>query len=161
MRVNGTPDCPTPSARAALWVAASLGTVHAAWSAYWAFGGRILLDTVGVWAVSVVEERPLMALGGLLAVAVVKFLAAWIPLLAETRRIPGRPVWRGIAWVGGPFLITYGTVNAAAAAAILAGWVETGSSDRPGLIGHALLWDPLFALWGAALTFALVVTRRT
>ncbi|MFN7243809.1 MAG: DUF3995 domain-containing protein [Dietzia cercidiphylli] len=145
----------------ALWVAAILGTVHAAWSAYWAFGGRVLLDTVGGWAVTVVEERPLLALVGLLAVAAMKFLAAWIPLLAETGRIPGRPVWRPIAWVGGPFLIIYGTVNAAAAATILADWVTTENPDRAGLIGHAFLWDPLFALWGAALTFALVVTRRT
>ena len=145
----------------ALWVAAVLGTIHAAWSAYWAFGGRVLLDTVGGWAVAAVEERPLLALGGLLAVAVAKLLAAWIPLLAETGRIPGRRVWRGCAWVGGPFLIIYGAVNASAAVAILAGWVETENYDRPGLIGHAFVWDPLFAVWGVALTIALVATRRT
>lgn len=145
-------------ARAAFWVAALAGTVHAAWSAYWGLGGRLLLDTVGQWAVNAVETTPSVALAVLLTVAAVKLVAAWIPLLAQTGRIPGRRYWRAATWIGAPLLTLYGTVNAVAAAAILAGWVD-GSGDRAGLLGHAFLWDPLFALWGAALTVALIASR--
>ncbi|GGH50973.1 hypothetical protein GCM10010921_30110 [Microbacterium album] len=144
----------------ALWVAAVVGTVHGAWSLYWAFGGRALLDTVGQWAVQAVDDEPALAFAVLLGVGILKLLAAWIPLLSERGHLPGRPLWRLVAWVGGPALVLYGLLNAAVAGAVLLGWTGTPADDRPGLIGHALIWDPMFAVWGAALTLGLVATRN-
>lgn len=69
-----------------------LGTVHAAWSLYWAVGGKILLDTVGQWAVKASREDPALAFWGLLAITMVKLAAAWTPLLAEIGRVPARRV---------------------------------------------------------------------
>lgn len=142
-----------------LWIAAAVGTVHGAWSLYWAFGGRMLLETVGRWAVEAVDAEPLSAFIVLFGAGVAKLLAAWIPLLAERGHLPGRRMWRAISWIGGPALIVYGSVNAIAAGAVLMGWVGTDADDLPGLIGHAFIWDPMFAVWGAALTIGLVATR--
>lgn len=149
-----------PGARVAFWVAALLGTLHAAWSAYWAFGGRVLLDTVGQWAVDAADSGSLAVSAGLLAIAIAKLAGAWIPLLAETGRIPGRRGWRFLSWIGGPALILYGGVNAIAASLALWGWIDTEIVDRRAMIGHAYLWDPHFALWGIALTVALFLSRK-
>lgn len=46
-------------------------------------------------------------------------------------------------------------------AAVLLGWiVPDGPVDRAALLGHALLRDPLFALWGATLLIGLWRSRR-
>jgi hypothetical protein len=59
------------------------------------------------------------------------------------------------------FLVFYGTALAAVATAVLAGVVTPGGEvDRIGLTGHALLWDPLFAAWGALLLAGLWRTRQ-
>ena len=34
-----------------------------------------------------------------------------------------------------------------------------GGYDRPAMIGHALLWDPLFLVWGATLLASLWLSR--
>lgn len=141
-------------------VAAWLGTVHAAWSAYWAFGGELLLETVGQWAVEAAREGSMAVAAGLLAVALAKLAGAWVPLLAETGRIPGRRLWRLLAWVGGLGLIVYGGANAIAGMASLAGWVDVEITDRQAVVGHAFLWGPHFALWGVALTAGLLLSRR-
>lgn len=146
--------------RLAFTAAAVLGTLHAAPSVYWAAGGRTLLESVGQWAVDAVEERPTQAAAVLAATGAVKLGGAWAPVLAETGHLPGRRVWRGLAWVGGPALVAYGLANVAGGALVLLGWVEQDGADRDGLKGHVLLWGPLFAAWGAALTAGLWRSRE-
>ena len=57
------------SARALLWLAAACGLVHAAFSAYWAFGGLWLTETVGQWALDWYRSAPASAMAVLLVIA--------------------------------------------------------------------------------------------
>jgi hypothetical protein len=57
--------------------------------------------------------------------------------------------------------VAWGGLNTVTANLVLAGVIRPdGGFDRPGMVGHAYLWDPLFLLWGAALVVALRVSRR-
>ncbi|WP_235531315.1 hypothetical protein [Phycicoccus sp. Soil748] len=39
---------------------------------------------------------------------------------------------------------------------VLVGAIHPSSGfDRPGMVGHAWLWDPLFLLWGASVVLGL------
>ncbi len=150
------------AARILVLAAAVIGVVHAAFSAYWALGGTWLLSTIGAIAVEFSRREPLES--GLLlgAVAVVKLLAALIPVALDAQRMPWPRVWRVICWVGGPGIVLYGLANIVASGAVLLGiLVPEGGYDRDAMIGHALLWDPLFLLWGLALTGWLWLTRPT
>lgn len=153
------PTAPRAPARTAYLLAALLGSVHAAWSLYWAFGGQALLDTVGRWAAQAADDPTPLAIVGLLTVGVFKLMAAWTPLWAETGRLPGRRLWRAVSWVAGPVLVLYGGANTVLGSLSLLGRSGATISDRQALLGHAFLWGPLFALWGIALTAALVLSR--
>lgn len=67
-----------------LWAAAIVAVVHGGFSAYWALGGRWLLNTVGHWAEGLVERHPVESGLVLGLVALVKLAGAAVPLLAET-----------------------------------------------------------------------------
>lgn len=143
-----------------LWVASVAGLVHAAFSAYWALGGRWLLDTVGEEAVRLAEEHPLQAALVLGGVTLAKLAGVAIPLGLGRGVMPWPRVWRLLSWIGGIGLLFYGLVIASVAAAVLMGWIVPGGEiDRRGLFGHAALWNPLFALWGGALLVWLWGTR--
>jgi len=71
-------------------VAAVLGLIHAAWSAYWAAGGTYMLSTVGQWAVDLAEREPLQAGITLAAVAAVKVAIALAPLQLPRAAVYGR-----------------------------------------------------------------------
>lgn len=61
--------------------------------------------------------------------------------------------------VGGG-LVLYGAVLTTAGAVALCGVVGLGEiDDRRALRWHKVLWDPWFALWGAALLATLALTR--
>ena len=143
-----------------LWAACVLGVIHAAFSLYWALGGRWLLATVGRFAVQTSDEAPLQA-GLLLAgTALLKAAAAVIPLTAAYGRFPFPGLIRILSWIGGAGLVVYGGANTVAAAAVLAGWIPAAAdADLEGLKGHAWLWDPLFLAWGAALLAYLFISR--
>ncbi|MFJ6680209.1 DUF3995 domain-containing protein [Microbacterium sp. NPDC091382] len=144
------------SAGVAAWIAFAAGMTHAAVSAYWALGGRLLLDTVGPWAEELGAEAPILS--GLLlgVIAIAKILASVFPILVLHDRLLPVRLWRAACWVGGGILLAYGGVNALVANAVLLGAVRTGSGyDPPAMIGHAYLWDPLFAVWGAAVITAM------
>jgi len=146
----------------AVLVACAVGLVHAGFSLYWALGGRWLLPTVGAWAVDAVDRSAAEA--GLLlgSVAAVKALAALIPVGVARGRVPWPRFWRGLCWVGGSLLLVYGVVNVLVSGAVLLGAVTPdGGYDRDAMIGHALLWDPLFAIWGAALLVWLRLSSGT
>ena len=143
-----------------LWAALTLGLVHAFWSFYWAFGGTWMLDTVGQWAVVSQLHQPTLTFFVLLGIGMVKTAAAVIPVAVEYDKLGGRRFWRGISWIGGIGLVLYGGVYAATALLMLTGVVAPGAGyDRPVMLGHALLWDPLFFFWGLTLVISLILTR--
>lgn len=86
-----------------------------------------------------------------------------MPLLVASGRLPARP-WRALCWAGAVVLVAYGVANTAGAWAVWAGLVDSpaadpASPDHAALLGHALLWDPLFALWGLLLCAGLARSR--
>ncbi|WP_135229343.1 DUF3995 domain-containing protein [Deinococcus fonticola] len=144
----------------AVRIAFLVGVIHAAFSLYWALGGTWLLDTVGQRPQDFVKSGPLSASLVLGLIALFKALAAVIPLLNAQGRLPWPKLWRGISWVGGVFLVLYGGFVTLTSLAVLGGLVNFGAYDRPAMLGHAFLWDPLFLMWGVALVWHLWQTRR-
>ena len=144
-----------------MWCAFAFGMLHAAFSVYWAVGGRWLLPTVGQWAVRAAAQNPGqtgLVLGG---VALAKAVGATVPVLVAYNRLPWRRTWRGLSWLGGTVLILYGAINVTVSGAVLLGFTRPADGyDRNAMIGHALLWDPLFAVWGAALITHLWSSRN-
>ena len=58
-------------------------------------------------------------------------------------------------------LIFWGGINTVVGNLVLGGAIEpSGGYDRPGMIGHAWLWDPLFLIWGTALAVGLAGSRQ-
>lgn len=148
--------------RVLLGAACVVGLVHAGASLYWACGGRRLLDTVGKGAVDLGREHPIGTAMLLLPVTAIKLAGSCLPLAVERPRYARfRRVIRLMAWIGGSFLVVYGTTYALLSAAVLHGVVHVpGEIDRLGMQGHAYLWDPLFAFWGLALVSGLWWTRQ-
>jgi hypothetical protein len=139
-----------------LWAAATAGTLHALFSLYWAFGGGWLLETLGTRILDQFEELR----WALVPVGVVKLAGAWVPVALDRRGWPRPRIWRPVCWTGVAILIAWGDVNTVVGQLVLTGVIDPdGGYDRPGMIGHAWLWDPLFLLWGAALAIGLWRSR--
>ena len=139
-----------------LLLAGVLGSLHAAFSLYWGVGGEWLVETLG--------RRLVDAFAGLewllLPVGVVKLVAAWVPLVAARAGWPLRRLSRGACWLGAAVLLTWGGLNTVVGNLVLAGViVPDGGYDRPGMVGHAFIWDPLFLAWGLALAVGLAQSR--
>ena len=148
--------------RGFLWAAMVFGLVHAFWSSYWAFGGTWMLNTVGQWAVVSQLDQPVQKFFVLLGIGLVKTAAAVLPVLVEYDKLGGRSLWRGVSWVGGIGLVFYGGTYAARALAMLTSLIAPGAAyDRSVMLGHALLWDPMFFFWGLTLVISLVLTRHS
>lgn len=151
------------AARAAVVTAAALGLVHAGVSAFWMLGGTWLLETLGQRVLGTFDGR----LWLLAPVVLVKVVAALAPLtlVAGASGTTGRSArWRrpirSLSWLGAAVLIAWGGANTVVSNLVLAGAVDPGGPiDRPAVIGHAWLWDPLFLAWGAALAVGLGLTR--
>lgn len=146
-----------------------VGLVHAAFSLYWALGGRWLIDTVGVWAADAAERHPFATGLTLLVVVCAKATFALAPVLVATGRIGrGWREHRGLlraGWVisaaGATLLMVYGGLYTAVGWLVLSGVVTAdGGYDRSAMLGHAALWDPLFLAWGALLAAGLWTWRR-
>ncbi|TCP56267.1 uncharacterized protein DUF3995 [Tamaricihabitans halophyticus] len=140
-----------------LGCAALLGVLHSFFTFYWLFGGEWLLATLGDRVVDAFADAPVV----LLAAGVVKVVAAIAPLLfAYWGWLRRRPV-KALCWVGAAVLIVWGGANTVVGNLVLSGIIQpAGGYDRPGMVGHAWLWDPLFLLWGAALVAGLVLHNR-
>ena len=152
---------PTPaSAFRPVQLACAIGLLHAAFSLYWALGGRWLLNTVGKGPEETLNKTAIGAAGALLLIALFKALAAVIPMLNAQGQLPWPRLWRGISWVGSVFLVLYGGVNTLVALGVLLGVIPSPGYDRAAMLGHAFLWDPLFLLWGAALVAHLWQRRE-
>lgn len=146
----------------ALLVAAGAGLVHAAVSAYWAAGGDSLVETLGATVVDRFADLRWL----LWIVAAVKVAGALGPLVLDRHAWlaplgrPARRLSRGVCWAGAAVLVAWGGLNTVAGATVLAGVIRPdGGYDEAAMVGHALLWDPLFLVWGLALAAGLRSTR--
>jgi hypothetical protein len=173
---------PRPGAIAA-WIAAGLGGLFAAISAYWAIGGTGLLDTVGgsLARAGRRHDAPLIAL--VWATVVLKLSAAALgPAVVYARRGPDEPMSdrggsngrrpngrgrdrdrlvRWLAWAAAIILTGYGAVLTGAGLLLQSGVIAIPrSADHRALRWHAFLWDPWFLVWGLALIAALLGARR-
>jgi hypothetical protein len=136
----------------ALLVAAAAGLVHAASSAYWGLGGDWLVETLGERIVTTFADVRWL----LLVVAAVKVAGALVPLWLARRGLLRRMPWVALLWLAVAVLVLWGGANTVVGNLVLAGVVTPdGGYDRPAMVGHAWLWDPLFLLWGLALAVAL------
>jgi len=139
-----------------LVVAAVAGLLHAAVSAYWAAGGDWLLATLG----TAIVERFADVRWVLWVVAAVKVAAALGPLVLHRLGWPLRVLTRGACWAGAAVLVVWGGLNTVVGSLVLGGVIRPeGGYDRPGMLGHAFLWDPLFLVWGLSLAAGLLRSR--
>ncbi|OZD62043.1 hypothetical protein CH272_23070 [Rhodococcus sp. 05-340-1] len=144
-------------------IACALGIVHAAFSGYWAAGGRWMLSSVGSFATEWVDTEPQTAKTALLALALVKLGAAILPALAymnrprlaaqNRTRLPSSIL--GISWPGSVLLILWG--GASFVGAVIG--LIASDENRSVKYGH-LFFDGIFLLWGAALLTALILSRK-
>lgn len=145
-----------PGTRTPLAIAAGAGLIHATTSLYWAGGGTWLIETVGD-ASARLEASGLTVALALGAAAIAKAALAVAPLRLASSRVP---VVRGLLWVLALVLAVYGTVLTIAGLLALTG-VFGEVADAVSLAGHALIWDPLFAIWGIALGLGLRRSGRS
>ena len=139
------------------FVAASVfGAVHAGFSLYWAAGGTLLVWSLGTGLVERFRGRDWL----LVPIGVVKLVAAVAPLVMARSGWPGRRIARSTCWLGALVLVVWGGLNTVVANLVLAHIIHSTSGfDRPGMVGHAYLWDPLFLAWGTALMIGLLASR--
>lgn len=159
-------------ARAGAIVAVSLaavcGLIHAGFNVYLAASlgsAGATSDEYGLWSTD--RARPLLA-----AMAIMAFLVAIIPIPTVLTRSPSVLFWRAVCWLGGGFLVLYGTANLLLSRLTSSGiaivpsnpgssrWAEGSESFGPLILtGHATGWDVLFVVWGVSLLVALFLTR--
>jgi len=136
--------------------ASAFGVIHAGFSFYWAAGGTLLVSSLGTGLVESFRGREWL----LAPIGAVKLVAAMAPLALARSGWPARRVTRWTCWLGALLLMGWGALNTAVANLVLADVIQPESGfDRPGMIGHAYLWDPLFLAWGAALMIGLLASR--
>jgi hypothetical protein len=136
--------------------ASTFGVIHAGFSFYWAAGGTLLVSSLGTGLVESFRGREWL----LAPVGAVKLVAAVAPLALVRSGWPARRVTRRTCWLGALLLIGWGGLNTVVGNLVLANVIQPKSGfDRPGMIGHAYLWDPLFLAWGAALMIGLLPSR--
>ena len=158
MRCEIADYVPAPRvAPTAAWTAFGFGLLYAGVSVYWAAGGRWLLDTVGGSLGQLGRQRDTAALMTVWAAAVIKLIAAVIPLLAIRRsRGSRRRVVRILAWAEAAILVGYGHVLTAAGLLLQAGIIlPAAGADHGALAWHAFLWDPWFLVWGLLVLLAM------
>jgi Protein of unknown function (DUF3995) len=148
-------------------VAAGLGTASAAVSAYWAFGGAALLDTIGGEIERWGRQRSAGVVIALWAIVVVKLVGAGAPLVFAGVGAGRLPAWtrtrwvRRLGWLAAVGLTFYGGVLTVAGLLVEAGVLEAADdADEHALAWHTYFWDPWFALWGAAFTVAMWCSQQ-
>lgn len=142
--------------------AAAAAFAHAVPSLYWAMGGTLGMDSLGTWAPAWRAESPVLVGILLVGIFVAKAAGGVVPVLATRRRMPWPGLWRALSGAGAGVLVLYGGANTLVGGLALSGAVA-GPADgaaRDALIGHVLLWDPLFLVWGLLLAGGLWRTRR-
>jgi hypothetical protein len=146
--------------------ALGVGLAYAAISVYWALDGRWLLNTVGISLSLPGQAGHAAALAAVWGAAVLKAVAAVLPVLAVrpdgARPDRGRPggrdrrLVRALAWIEAAILISYGLILTAAGLLVQAGVIKAAArADQLALRWHAYLWDPWFLVWGILVFTAL------
>ena len=93
-------------------------------------------------------------------IGIAKLIAAVAPLALVRWGWPARVAARFACWMGAFVLVVWGGLNTTVGNLVLAGVVRPEFGfDRSGIIGHAYPWDPLFLVWGAAVTTGLIASR--
>ena len=152
------PAPPGALSTGAFVVAAVLGAVHAGFSIFWALGGAWLVWSLGTDLVARFADRTWV----LVPIGAVKLVCAVAPLVLSCSGWPLRVLTRTGCWVGAALLLGWGGLNTAVGNLVLSDVISPAAGfDRPGMIGHAYLWDPLFLIWGVAVTIGLLASRRT
>ncbi len=143
-----------------------VGLAYATISVYWALGGKWLLSTVGISLSQPGQAGRAAALLAVWGAAVVKAVAAVLPLLVVigwqdmTDRRWSRSA-RRLAWVEAAILTGYGLVLTVPGLLVQADVIKAAANaDHTALEWHAYLWDPWFLLWGILVVIALRRSRR-
>jgi Protein of unknown function (DUF3995) len=159
-------DRSDPAAVTAAAIAAGLGTASAAVSAYWALGGTALLDTVGGDIERWGRERSAAVVVTLWVIVVLKLVGAAAPLVLVGVGASRLPTWtrsrpaRVLGWIAAVGLTVYGGVLTVAGLLVEADVLDAAEdADERALAWHTYLWDPWFALWGAAFVVAMWRSR--
>jgi len=140
-----------------------LGLLYAAVSVYWGLGGTTLSDTIGGSLERGGRAGDLVVVLALWAAAVLKVIAAVLPLLA-IYRLGGMGWQRNVvrlAWFEAAVLVIYGLVLTTVGLLVQLGNIAaSASADHRALAWHAYLRDPWFLVWGLLVTAALLRTRH-
>lgn len=141
-------------------LAAAAGLIHAGFSLYWAFGGTVLLETVGGWATTLQHEEPAGFAMRFAIIGTVKILASCLPLLLLSGRLRLRRTLRTISFIGAALLILMSLWTIVTGTLVLSGRraLAEGATDASTL-WTTVLWHPLFLIWGTALLAALLLSR--
>lgn len=139
-------------------LAAVAGGIHTAITVYWAVGGRALVWTMGDDFIAKFAS----AMWVLYPLAAVKAVGAFGPLWLQNHSWwPLRRGTRLIYWAAAAVLIVWGGLNTVAGNLVLFHAIHpTAGYNRPVMIGHAWIWDPIFIVWGIGLFMGLLRTRR-
>jgi Protein of unknown function (DUF3995) len=142
--------------------ALAVGLAYTAISAYWAFGGTWLLDTVSS---SLVTAHPsVTAVMAVWAAVVLKAVAALLPLHVCLTPPPSKrhDRLRLLAWAEAAVLTLYGFAFTLAGLMLQVGIIhQRRTADRRALVWHAYLWDPWFLVWGLSVIIALALTSTS
>lgn len=139
-----------------LVVAAVFGGIHAGFTFYWSIGGTWLLSSLGTDLLERFDGQEWT----LALVGVVKLVGALLPAALAGAGWPARVFTRGLCWLGAIGLILWGGMNTVIGNLVLTGLIKSDSGyDHAGMVGHALLWDPIFLAWGVALALGLLASR--
>lgn len=144
-------------------LACGIGLLFAAVSIYWALGGMWLVDTLHRSFQEGARTREPGLVLVVWAAAVLKVVAAVLPLVALHRLT--RPGWNRLVWVlswlAAAILTFYGLVNTAAGLLVLWGVIGlSAAADHRTLTWYAYLWDPWFLAWGLLAAAALLRGRH-
>jgi len=144
-------------------LACGIGLLFAAVSIYWALGGMWLVDTLHRSFQEGARTREPGLVLVVWAAAVLKVVAAVLPLVALHRLTWAgwnRLVWV-LSWLAATILTFYGVVTTAAGLLVLWGVIGlSAGADHRTLIWYAYLWDPWFLVWGLLAAAALLRGRH-
>ena len=133
----------------AAYAACAWALIFALMSFYWALGGEIGLDTLGLGIQALAHDPGFIALvwltsiakviGGLFALTLVRPWLLWLP-----------PIWKLVlALVGGAAMALYGGVNLVVEWLLVIGAIHIdGVVVTEGIRWHAWIWDPWWLLGG-------------
>jgi Protein of unknown function (DUF3995) len=124
------------------------------------------MDTVGGEVERLGRQRPAAVVVALWVIVVLKLVGAAAPLVFAGVARTRLPDWAGARWVrqlgwaAAVGLTLYGGVLTVAGLLVEAGVLDPADdADERALAWHAYVWDPWFALWGAAFAVTMWCSR--